>query len=118
MEVSLQTYLFLIQIRIGTEARSKSASRFSIPGPGQYNLKGAIGQAPKYTISSKSGNIDTSKYVVSPGPGNYTPKYNTLFKNVSYSMTSRPNTAKADFVPGPGNYNVRTEKSLQVPSYK
>ena len=59
-----------------------------------------------------------SKYVVSPGPGNYTPKFNTMFKTLSYSMSSRPNSAKVDSMPGPGNYNVRTDRSMQVPTYK
>lgn len=105
--------------RIGTELRSKSSGRHDIPGPGQYELKTTVGKSgPKYTMSSKSGNVDMSKYVVSPGPGIYTPKYNAMYKSFSYSMSSRPNSAKTYMTPGPGNYNVRVDKSMQVPSYK
>jgi hypothetical protein len=89
-----------------------------MPGPGQYNLKTVLGQAPKYSMSSRSGNVDMNKYVVSPGPGNYTPKYKAMYKSFSYSMSSRPNSAKSYVTPGPGNYNVRSERSMQVPSYK
>ena len=62
--------------------------------------------------------MDSQKYMSSPGPAVYTPNYNKLFKTLSYSMSSRPNSSKPNFTPGPGNYNVRTEKSLQVPCYK
>ncbi len=101
---------------MGTENRSKSYDK-NVPGPGQYEHKSRLGEAPKFSISSKAG-IDSSKYVVSPGPGIYTPKYNYMYKNLSYSMRIRPDSAKSTTTPGPGNYNVRTEKSLQVPTYK
>jgi hypothetical protein len=90
-----------------------------IPGPGQYNSNSFIGKAPKYSMASKSGGVDMSKYVVSPGPGMYTPTNNHLTKSSSYSMLSRPNSStKAYVTPGPGNYNIRTDKGMQVPSYK
>ena len=33
-------------------------------------------------------------------------------------MRSRPNTSRPSTNPGPGNYNLRSEKSLEVHSYK
>lgn len=69
-------------------------------------------------MASKKGGVDPQKYVVSPGPANYSPNFAKTFKNLSYSMSSRPNTAKPSITPGPGNYNLRTEKNLQVPCYK
>jgi hypothetical protein len=81
-------------------------------------LTSTIGRAPKYSISGRNENIDMSRYVVSPGPGNYSPKFSYLNKNLAYSMSARPNSSKSYITPGPGNYNLRTEKSLQVPTYK
>ena len=54
----------------------------------------------------------------SPGPANYNPNYKTLFRNTSYTMRSRPQTAKTENYPGVGNYDLRTDKSLIVPTYK
>ena len=99
---------------MGTSQRSQSMNRL-VPGPGQYTLGSKLG-GPKYTMSSKSGCLDLNKYIVSPGPSQYTPRQN--FTQLSYSMSARPNTAKSLASPGPGNYNIRSEKSLQVPSYK
>ena len=101
---------------MGTEQRSKSFSSLS-PGPGQYNSLSFIGKAPKYSIASKSP-VDHNKNMITPGPGVYSPNFNILYKNFSCSMSSRPNTSKSEVTPGPGNYNVRTDRSMQVPSYK
>ena len=60
-----------------------------------------------------------NKYIVSPGPSNYSPKFNyTYNKSSAYSMSARHNNAKSDVTPGAGSYNLRSEKSMQVPSYK
>lgn len=76
--------VYFILSRIGTERRSMSSSRQFVPGPGAYNLSTSIGRAPKYSIASKnSAYSDPFKYVVSPGPGMYTPRHN--FTNVSYT---------------------------------
>ncbi len=56
--------------------------------------------------------------IVSPGPGNYSPNHRAFFKNCSYTMSSKHGQSKTDFTPGPGNYEVRSERSLQIPSYK
>lgn len=69
---------------MGTERRSGSLTRPGSPGPGAYNLSTSMGKGPKYTMSSKNTAFaDPLKYVVSPGPGMYTPK--STFKNVSYT---------------------------------
>jgi hypothetical protein len=54
----------------------------------------------------------------SPGPANYNPNHKALFRNTSYTMRSRPQTAKTDNYPGVGNYDLRTDKSLIAPTYK
>ena len=59
---------------MGTENRSKSYDK-NVPGPGQYEQKSRLGEAPKLSIYSKVV-IDLSKYIVFPGPEIYTPKYN------------------------------------------
>jgi hypothetical protein len=118
LEVIITNYLTsYIKFRIGTELRSRSAFK-NTPGPGQYNLSSRLGESPKYTMSTKAGALDMSKFVCSPGPGNYNPNFNSMFKSYSYSMRIRPNSSKSEFTPGPGNYNLRTERSLVVPSYK
>lgn len=101
--------------RIGTGKRSQSLNTSQV-GPGQYTISSRLGWGPKYTMSSKSGAFDPSKATCSPGPGNYDPT--PKFTNISYSMRIRPNSSKPNFMPGVGNYNLRTERSLVVPSYK
>jgi len=61
---------------------------------------------------------DPNRYNASPGPANYNPNFKAMYRNFSYTMRSRPKTAKADSNPGPGNYDLRTEKSLMAPTYK
>ena len=55
---------------------------------------------------------------LSPGPANYSPNFKTMFRNTSYTMRSRPNSAKTEITPGVGNYNLRNEKSLVAPAYR
>lgn len=91
----------------------------SQPGPGQYNASNTLGSgAPKYSMRVKTENLnDPLKYVVSPGPGNYTPDYG--FKSSGFSMRMRPNTAShSNFTPGPGQYSLRKNDDLKVPSSK
>lgn len=71
---------------------------------------------PKYSISFRTKFLDQTVSTCSPGPAMYSP--NKTYKNTKYSMGSRPHLAKSSISPGPGNYDIRTEKSLLVPSYK
>lgn len=41
-----------------------------------------------------------------------------MYRNYSYTMRKRPQTARTDNYPGVGNYDLRTDKSLMAPSYK
>ena len=102
---------------MGSAPRSQSARNFN-PGPGQYDYSKYLGKAPKYSMGLKTSYFDPTKTVVSPGPGNYNPNHRTFFRNISYTMSSKLNQSKTDHNPGPGNYEVRTDKSLLVPSYK
>jgi len=82
-------------------------------------MNSSFGVGPKFSMSLKTDNFaDPIKYKVSPGPGNYEPNFKALYRNFSYTMRIRPNTAKINTNPGPGNYDLRNEKSLMVPSYK
>jgi len=79
-------------------------------------LNTTIGGGPKYSMSIKTG--DNFDRTFSPGPANYNPNYKTLYRNTSYTMRKRPQTAKTDNFPGVGNYDLRTDKSLMAPTYK
>lgn len=70
-------------------------------------------------MSAKTPNLaEPLKFVVSPGPGNYNPNFETLYRGFSYTMRSRPNTSKPDTYPGPGNYNVRLDQNIIGHSYR
>lgn len=87
------------------------------PGVGLYNIPSTFPQGPKYTMKGPNGGVDPSKSNCSPGPG----VYNPLIKSgaPAYSLGSRPDIVPNNSKnPGPGNYNLRTNKSLVVPSYR
>lgn len=88
-----------------------------VPGPGQYSLStSALPRNPQYSMASKAGAYDLSKFNCSPGPGMYQPQ--THNGSAKFTMRIKPNLSKVDLTPGPGNYNIRTGKDLSVPSYK
>lgn len=66
----------------------------------------------------KTANLnDPTRYVVSPGPGNYNPNYG--YKGAAYSMRIKPNTkGSGEYTPGPGQYSLRSDIDLRVPSTK
>lgn len=101
--------------KIGTAKRGEGRKNTN-PGPGQYTMPYSFPNGPKYSIASKSGAIDPSKFNCSPGPGAYQPQVKD--GNPKYSMRIRPKTSRSEVTPGPGNYDLRTDKSLQVPCYK
>lgn len=101
--------------KIGTSTRGQNKPN-GVPGAGQYTLPYSFPNGPKYSMSSKAGAIDPTKFSCTPGPGAYQPQIKD--GNPKYSMRIRPKTSTSETTPGPGNYEVRTDKSLQVPSYK
>lgn len=103
------------QWRIGTAKRGGNRVNDN-PGPGQYTMPYSFPNGPKYSMSTKAGAFDPAKFNCSPGPGAYQPQIRD--GNPKYSMRIRPNSSKSEVTPGPGNYDIRTDKSLQVPSYK
>jgi hypothetical protein len=107
----------LILFRMGSGLRAQSARSFT-PGPGSYEATQYIGKAPKYSIALKTSYMDPTKMICSPGPCNYSPNTRAFYKNISHTMSAKLNQTKSDLTPGPGNYEVRSEKSLQVPTYK
>jgi hypothetical protein len=102
---------------MGTGQRAQSARNLT-PGPGQYQLSQGLGKGPKYSMALKTDYFDPTKSIASPGPGNYNPNYRPFFKNLSYTMSSKTFKSKTELSPGPGNYELRSDKNLQVPSYK
>ena len=101
--------------KIGTEKRGFRLKNFT-PGPGAYTLSGSFPNGPKYSMASKAGKFDPAKYNHNPGPGQYQPQYRS--GSAKYTMRSRPVSRSIETTPGPGNYNIRTDKSMQIPSYK
>ena len=109
-------YYHLIH-RMGSSCNRRDNLKTKTPGVGLYNIPSTFPQGPKYTMKGPNGGVDPSKSNCSPGPG----VYNPLIKSgaPAYSLGSRP-----DYVPynsknpGPGDYDLRTNKSLVVPSYR
>lgn len=109
-------YYHLIH-RMGSSCNRGDNLKTKTPGVGLYNIPSTFPQGPKYTMKGPNGGVDPSKSNCSPGPG----VYNPLIKSgaPAYSLGPRP-----DYVPynsknpGPGDYDLRTNKSLVVPSYR
>lgn len=90
---------------------------YTIPSTfGKYNAPSTFPSNPKYSMKGPLKGPEISKTNCSPGPA-----YNPLLKPTgpAYSLGGRlhtsPDNAKN---PGPGNYTIRTNKSLEVPSYR
>lgn len=91
----------------GKPADSGNAS--SSPGPGAYNLKGAIGnEGPKVLISGRPGTAgNAAASTLGPGPGSYMPG-DVKSKAPSYRLGTAQRgreDREAQLVPGPGSYN-------------
>ena len=94
-----------------------NTSILKTPGVGMYNIPSTFPKGPKYTMKGPNRGAEISKTNCSPGPG----VYNPLIKSSApaYSLRGRPNYIPYNAKnPGPGDYDVRTNKSLIVPSYK
>ena len=51
------------------------------PGPGQYNIKGAIGEGPKSSLSYRyKTDIEAKESNQKPGPGSYAPTVDSISK--------------------------------------
>lgn len=92
--------------KLGTAKRSNSF-KYNSPGPGNYEIKPKLGDAPKYTIRPKTGTNFNLRNKEFPGPGNYNPDVQKK-NDYKFSMRIRPNSATALMNnPGPGAYNLR-----------
>ena len=105
--------------KIGKAEKLAKYNLNNTPGVGQYNLDKPQDGAPKYTLRPKAYAKENNN-IYNPGPGMYSPNYNSLYKsNEKYSM--RPKTALLkdnSNVPGPGQYSIRNDKSdLKQPSF-
>lgn len=103
--------------RFGSSVRNGFSKSFT-PGPGNYESKINPKQqvAPKYTFGLKKGGyLDKIKYITSPGPAVYNPRYQHTKTTFNYSMPGRPKSANTTLQPGPGNYELRL--SLSHSSY-
>ena len=109
-------YYHLIH-RMGSSCNRGDNLKTKTPGVGLYNIPSTFPQGPKYTMKGPNGGVDPSKSNCSPGPG----VYNPLIKSgaPAYSLGSRPDCVPYNSKnPGPGDYDLRTNKSLVVPSYR
>ena len=105
--------------KIGTGPRGRLKTS-DTPGPGTYipdkNTDFVRPKTPSWKIGTGMrpdlNPVDKSV----PGPGQYYPQYRS--GSAKYTMRSKTHYVKNENTPGPGNYNVRTDKSLVVPSYK
>ena len=80
----------------------------SVPGPGNYNLRDAVGRGPKYSMPGK-GNRGSAKNG-NPGPGQYNETMYDKTKYPSWKIGTgmRDDDLKRvirEGVPGPGNYD-------------
>lgn len=69
------------------------------PGPGSYESKFTLKNAPQAIVISRKGQ---SKVDIIPGPADYSPK--RLEKNISWTMRSKSASRSAKGLPGPGSY--------------
>ena len=75
------------------------------PGPGAYDYRSTLGDAPKWSFKGRHGQrIDS----FSPGPGTYsTELWRTTGSDApAKSMSSRYNLENKQVVPGPGEYDT------------
>jgi hypothetical protein len=101
--------------KIGSESRVKKNRNFN-PGPGQYSKPNDFQCGPKYSMASKAGAYDPTKWAFTPGPGQYQPSTSNRPTSAKYTMRSKPYPKEKELTPGPGNYNLRP-KDIKVPSY-
>jgi hypothetical protein len=93
----------------------------SVPGPGNYNLRDAVGRGPKYSMPGK-GNRGSAKNG-NPGPGQYNETMYDKTKYPSWKIGTgmRDDDLKRvirEGVPGPGNYDFVGKNYNVVPKYK
>ena len=103
--------------RIGSAVRDNQIKN-SNPGPGQYNVPDRFPNGPKYSMATKAGAFDPTKTSFAPGPGQYNSNTNNRPSSAKYTMRAKPYPKNREVTPGPGNYNLRSDKQLEVPSYK
>ena len=93
--------------KIGTEMRGKG---LKVPGPGNYNMRQAPGNGPKYTMRMRPY---SAKSDVTPGPGNYNVRTEKNLVVPSYKFGHERkdglDLAQAKYVPGPGNYEYNAD---------
>ena len=93
----------------------------SVPGPGNYNLRDAVGRGPKYSMPGKGnrGNVKNGN----PGPGQYNETMYDKTKYPSWKIGTgmRDDDLKRvirEGVPGPGNYDFVGKNYNVGPKYK
>lgn len=84
------------------------------PGPGNYNLNLKT-SGPSFKIKEDNTKYAHDKFMnnthITPSGGNYNPKHEIKYQNISYSMTSKPKGRKENNFPGPGAYENIHKKS-------
>ena len=92
--------------RIGRSKRVGLHSGEKTPGPGTYQMKGRIGEAPKYAMRLKTFVVSHERF---PGPGEYTPLAHNLKTRPPSAVIGRGKRYYESFrhSPGPAAYNHR-----------
>jgi len=110
--------------KIGSSLRrSLSQTDKSVPGVGNYTIRGTFGKnAPRYTMRIKGHLFNNSNEV--PGPGQYKSENMNLYKhNPSWKIgTSQRDEVLKRIIkegyPGPGKYGFKSLKDFNSPKYR
>lgn len=94
----------------GTSTRgSINGRRSQTPGPGTYEYRSGLADAPKYTAAPRRGH--DSKAPGTPGPGAYKPIDGSVADNAprwGFGTSSRTGLSSLSGTPGPGTYTQGT----------
>ncbi len=104
---------------MGTAKRGFSTLLQSNPGPGSYEQRAKMGEAPKYAMRPKTAIIMKGG---GPGPGQYNPQTMTVRLRPPSAVMGRQ-TRDGEFVartkgmPGPGAYTMQSRAMTARPAY-
>ncbi|CDW84498.1 UNKNOWN [Stylonychia lemnae] len=104
-QYALASKAFETQSRFAMGIKVKELSKFSVPGPGEYDNNSSIVKKnmPSFSISGKTSEL---KKLDVPGPGEYTIKEKTIDGPKFSIGTSQRVALKKTEVPGPGAYKL------------
>jgi len=86
----------------------------NVPGPGAYNLKSTVGDAPKYSLRKRTAPPEVN--MNEPGPGSYNPlpKFGSTSRKAEMHKRLDPSDSIDRSQPGPGCYNPQAPLGSKV----